>query len=208
MAGRALTSRTQRTAASADELRRSLVAHARELIERDGPAALTMRALANEAGCAVGLPYKVFANRNELVLEVLHADFHELGAAYEELPARAGSGTVADNLAWFAEKLLAVPGVALAHEVVATEDLHRAFAKMARSTGTGPAAWEAVLADYLAAEQRIGRVDDSVDARAFGFLVAGSIHNLIMSGDAYPSPSRARLRKVLRATADAIAPRG
>jgi AcrR family transcriptional regulator len=198
--------RAARSTESIDQLRRRLVDHARTLIERDGPAALTMRALAKEAGCSLGLPYTVFANRNELVLQVLHDDFDHFRGVYDQLVERAGTATVGGNLAWFAEELRAAPAVALAHEVVGDESMHHAFTAMADHTGAGPAVWEDVIARYLAAEQRADRVDRSVDTKAFGFLVAGAIHNLIMSGDAYPPPSPQRLRKVLQATAAAIAP--
>ena len=50
---------------SRDDLRSDLVQVAQRIVARDGAAALTMRALAAEAGCAVGLPYKVFASRDE-----------------------------------------------------------------------------------------------------------------------------------------------
>ena len=49
----------RRTPETTEALRTSLVAHALRLVEREGAPALTMRALAAEAGCAVGLPYKV-----------------------------------------------------------------------------------------------------------------------------------------------------
>ena len=55
-----------------EQLRASLVADTLRVIARDGAAALTMRALAAEAGCAVGLPYKVFTDRHELVGEIVH----------------------------------------------------------------------------------------------------------------------------------------
>jgi hypothetical protein len=45
-----------------------------------------------------------------------------------------------------------------------------------------------------------------VDVDAFGFLLAGAIHNLIMSGDAWPRPSRRQLRRRLDAVAAAITP--
>jgi AcrR family transcriptional regulator len=72
---------------STEELRASLIEHAQRLVERDGAGALTMRALAAEAHCAVGLPYKVFADRRELVMELLRAEFVRLRAAFDELIA-------------------------------------------------------------------------------------------------------------------------
>jgi AcrR family transcriptional regulator len=190
-----------------EELRASLIDNARQLIAREGASALTMRALATDAGCAVGLPYKVFANRDELVIEILHAEFARLAGAYDDLLARAGKGTVGGNLAWFAELLLASPAVGLAHEVSSDEALSEAVAARIHETGVGPGAWETAFAGYLAAEKRAGRIARDVNEDAFGFLLAGALHNLIMSGGAYPRPTPRRLKRLLAETAEAIAPR-
>ena len=62
------------------------------------------------------------------------------------------------------------------------------------------------MADYLAGEQKLGRVAADVDVKAFGFLITGAIHNLIEAGAAYPRPDRRRLRRYLSAVADQLAP--
>lgn len=40
-----------------------------------------MRALAAESGVSVGLPYKVFADRREIVAEIVHGEVAALRAA-------------------------------------------------------------------------------------------------------------------------------
>ncbi len=142
----------RRTAETTEELRASLVEHARRLVAREGPAKLTMRALAAEADCAVGLPYKVFADRQDLMIELVRA-----------------------SLAVFA-------------------DFH--------ATGQGPTLLESLLSDYLAAEQRAGRVSPDVDSSAFGFVLAGSIHHLVVMGDGYPRPTKPKLEQILDAICD------
>lgn len=194
------------TADESAALRASLLEHARRLIARDGGPALTMRALAAEAGCAVGLPYKVFTDRRELVLEIVHAEFARLDAARDQLVARAGTGPLADNLAWFAELMLDSPAVALAREIFADETLTEAVAARVHETGAGPGSFEATFASYLAAEQQPGRVAPEVDADAVGFLLAGAVHNLVVSGPAYPGPTRGQLRQHLAAIADRLRP--
>jgi AcrR family transcriptional regulator len=165
-----------------------------------------MRALAAEAGCATGLAYKVFADRHDLVGAIIHAEFSRLGAASEEFVGRAGTGTVAANLAWFAERLLDSPAVALAQEVSADDTLSKAVRVKVHDTGIGPGAFEAGFAAYLAAEKKAGRVDHAVDVDAFGFLIAGAVHNLIMSGEAWPRTTRRQLKRRLAAVATALAP--
>lgn len=196
----------KRTPETIRELRASLVAHARRLVARGGPAALTMRALAAEAGCAVGLPYKVFADRRDLVAQVIHAEFMALRSLADELDQRVGTGTVGGNLTWFAELLLHSPAVALVQEVLTDEPLRKAVTTRIHDTGAGPASFEAIFAGYLAAEKRAGRVAPDVDQRAFAFLLAGAIHNLIVSDEGYPRPSPRQLRRWLTAVAARLAP--
>ena len=189
-----------------EALRASLVDHARCLIEREGASSLTMRALAAEANCAVGLTYKLFTDRRDLVAQICHAEFKRLADASGELSSRAGTGTVGANLTWFAERLLDSPAVSLAHEILADQDLAKAVTARVHDSGVGPAAFETVFAAYLALEKRDGRVAAEVDEKAFGFLLAGAIHNLIISGTAWPRPSRRQLRRHLDAVVAAIAP--
>lgn len=176
---------------------------------RDGAAALTMRALAAEAGCAVGLPYKIFASRAELVAELVHAEFVRLRAAFDALVADAGTGTVGDNLGRFAELLLDSPAVGLAHDlphdVPHDETLTQDINERAGETGVVTAVTTTVT-DYLAAEKRLGRVEPGLDEQAFGFLISGAVHNLLVSGDPYPKPSLPELKRLLAAVAAQIAP--
>jgi AcrR family transcriptional regulator len=196
----------RRTPETAAQLRASLIAHAQRLVARQGASALTMRALAAEAGCAVGLPYKVFADRRDLVAELVHAEFLEMQSVVDELVARAGTGTIGGNLAWFADLLLASPAVAVAQEVFTDELLMKTVTTRIQETGAGPATFETILTRYLEAEKGFGRVDDDVEAAAFGFVLAGAIHNLIVSGPGYPRPTKRQLRQVLTGIAARLTP--
>ena len=152
----------KRTAETTAALRESLVAHAQRIVAREGASALTMRALAAEAGCAVGLPYKVFVDRRDLIAELVHAEFIEMQAVFDELVARAGTGTIGGNLSWFADVLLTSPAVAVAQEVFADEQLTKIVTARIHETGAGPGSFETILSGYLAAEKRAGRVDPDV----------------------------------------------
>jgi AcrR family transcriptional regulator len=189
----------RRSAETTEELRASLIDHARRLVARDGPAKLTMRALAAEAGCALGLPYKAFADRQDLMVELVHASFGDLRATGDELQRRVGRETVAGNLTWFAEWLLDSPGVALAQHVMSDETLAHSVVAHFRATGEGPTQLESMLSDYLAAEQQAGRVSPEVDTDAFGFVLAGAIHHLVVMGHGYPRPSKRTLAEILAA---------
>jgi hypothetical protein len=114
------------------------------------------------------------------------------------------TGTVASNLAWFSEIILDSPAVALAPEVAGDQALSKAFTAKVHGTGIGPGAFETAFAGYLAAEKRAARIGAEVDTDAFGFLLAGAIHNLIMSGEVWPRPTRRQLQQRLGGIAAAI----
>lgn len=166
-----------------------------------------MRALAAEAGCALGLPYKVFSDRGDLVAQILRTELERLASAGETLIAGAGNGTVAANLAGYAKGILDSPAVALAGEVKSDEVLAARFVHEADQTGTGPGGFQTVFARYLAAEREQARVGTEVDIEAMAFLLAGAVHNLVVSGPAYPRPGRDQFNGYLEALADLIRPR-
>ena len=63
------------------DLRRALVAAARTILERDGPQALSLRAVAREAGVSPAAPYHHFADKAELLNAVAVEGFQELARA-------------------------------------------------------------------------------------------------------------------------------
>jgi AcrR family transcriptional regulator len=198
-------SAAKRTAETTQELRAALLEHAQRLVSQDGASALTMRALAAEAGVSVGLPYKIFADRREIVDEIVAAEMRRFRAAAENLLARAGTYTVGDNLIWFASIVLDSPAAPLAHELHADDQRLESATKVAERTGLSPASFPAVLADYLTVEQRAGRVRDNIDCEAFGFLIAGALHNVLIAGPGWPRPDQRQLKRYLTAAARAIA---
>jgi AcrR family transcriptional regulator len=198
---------SRRSAAQAEELRASLLAHAQRLIAREGAPALTMRALAAEAGCAVGLPYKVFASREELVGALAHLEMQRITAEIAAWAGEAGRHTVGENLARYAAILLETerPALLLAGEI-GDAGLDAAVAGGAHETGL-LASFDTAVAGYLRAEQKLGRVAADVDVTAYGFLVTGAVHNLVVSPPGYPRPAPRTLRRMLSAVARQIAPR-
>jgi AcrR family transcriptional regulator len=63
------------------DLRRALLDAALTIIERDGPTALTLRAVAREAGVSPAAPYHHFHDKNELMLAVSKDGFRRLNDA-------------------------------------------------------------------------------------------------------------------------------
>jgi AcrR family transcriptional regulator len=198
----------RRSSEETQATRDSLVAAALQIVRRAGARALTMRAVAQEAGCSVGLPYKIFANREELVLDLIAAELTEVSRALDGWIRSAGKHTTGGNLDRFASILLESETPALLH---ANEIDDVAFEQRLRGITAESGilrSFDEAIAQYLKEEQRLGRIRSGIDTAAFGFLITGAIHNLVTAGEQYPRPARAALRRYLRSCAEAIAPAG
>src|ERR1044071_9801724 len=73
------------------DLRRALVEAARRLLESEGPTALSLRAVAREAGVSPAAPYHHFKDKCELIDAVAHEGWEELGQAIAKARATAPS---------------------------------------------------------------------------------------------------------------------
>jgi AcrR family transcriptional regulator len=64
---------------------------ARRILESEGPAALSLRAVAREAGVSPAAPYHHFKDKNELLEAVAHEGWMQLGAEVARARAEATS---------------------------------------------------------------------------------------------------------------------
>jgi AcrR family transcriptional regulator len=71
------------------DLRPALLAAARRMLERDGPAALSLREVARRAGVSHNAPYRHFADRAALLAAVAAEGFDTLAARMHEAAAKA-----------------------------------------------------------------------------------------------------------------------
>lgn len=190
-----------RPATDVDALRESLLANARALIARDGLDGLTMRALAAEAGVAVGMSYKAYASRDQLLRDLAWASLRELAAAVEEWAARPG-GQLADRLLEFADLQAASDAPALiAHlsQVAGGEEILRGAVEAGVTRS-----WAAAMTEFLGARQRDGTVREDVDVEAFGFLLTAALHYVLVTDEPFSAPDRATLARYVAAVADQI----
>jgi AcrR family transcriptional regulator len=79
------------------DLSRALVEAARRILEAEGPAALTLRAVAREAGVSPAAPYHHFKDKCELIDAVARQGWEELGEVIAE--ARRNAASPRDALA-------------------------------------------------------------------------------------------------------------
>jgi len=78
------------------DLRRALIAAARRLLEAEGPSALSLRAVAREAGVSPAAPYHHFKDKSELLDAVAHEGWEMLNAALAS--ARVDTQSTHDKL--------------------------------------------------------------------------------------------------------------
>lgn len=79
------------SSAQATDLRSRLVDEAVELLEREGPDALTLRRIARAAGVSHMAPYRHFADKEALLAAVAETGFRELSASMELGAAKAAT---------------------------------------------------------------------------------------------------------------------
>ena len=79
------------------DLRRALIDAARRLLEQEGPTALSLRAVAREAGVSPAAPYHHFKDKGELLDAVAHEGWEMLNSAMVQ--ARGDAVSVKDKMA-------------------------------------------------------------------------------------------------------------
>ena len=109
------------------DLKAALVAHATEILRKQGPDALTLRAVSRAAGVTQAAPYRHFADRRELIAATAEAGFQRLQERMLETvgqaQGRVGLKQVAIAYVAFALENAAVYRVMFGPEVANTDDL-------------------------------------------------------------------------------------
>ncbi|MFF5447819.1 TetR/AcrR family transcriptional regulator [Streptomyces sp. NPDC012888] len=180
------------------ELRERLFAAAERVLARDGAGALTSRAVTDEAGCAKGVLHAHFEGFDTFVADLVLSRFETAAALALDLPARAGEGSVVENLAEVSGAVLSLdPGlVGLAvTRPVAAQRVREAW----RAGAPGFGVIEECVARYLRAEQDAGRAPAGLDAGSAALALVGTLHHLLMTGPEEPAASRERVGRLLRA---------
>lgn len=147
--------------------RQEILQAAERVIRTQGLASVTTRQISQGAGCSEGALYVHFQGRLELLLAMLEETLPTMLGPLETLSQSVGRGTPHANLSKALEGVYgfhqrATPLVA---GVFADPKLHAAYRASLSKQGKGPHLSLKVLKDYIAAEQRRGRIDNGVDAR-------------------------------------------
>ncbi|OXM65965.1 TetR/AcrR family transcriptional regulator [Amycolatopsis vastitatis] len=158
------------------DVRKQLFDAAARVLLRDGPNALTSRAVTAEADVAKGVLHRHFTDFDAFLAELVTDRITRLADQAALLQASAGTRTVAENLVDALTEVFNPLSLALTSLVFSRDELRNRL----RRTGDGlPLLVEAreMLAGYLAAEREQGRiaVDADVDSLALSLIGAGHL---------------------------------
>ncbi|MCZ4119718.1 TetR/AcrR family transcriptional regulator [Streptomyces sp. H39-S7] len=179
------------------DVRRRLFAAAEQVLAREGPAALTSRAITGEANCAKGMLHAHFAGLDEFVAELVLDRFARTARQARELPRLAGRDTVAGNLVTVALALLTSAGPTVASLAVTRPAASLRIRQALEAGAPGFATIQGSIAEYLDAEQRLGRLVDGTDTPAVALALVGTVHHLLMTTPVDAPDARAQVERLV-----------
>jgi AcrR family transcriptional regulator len=164
------------TGVAIPDVRQQLFDAAERVLRQAGPAGLTSRAVTTEAGCAKGVLHRHFADFDAFLLELVADRTARLEGQAQALRGAVGTGTVTGNLATALTGVFGSVAVAMVGLLIFRDDL-RARLRQRYPAGI-PLLNEAgaMVRDYLALEQRAGRIRADADLDALGLGLIGSGH--------------------------------
>jgi len=192
------------TGVALQDAREQLFAAAERILHRDGPQALTSRAVTTEAGCAKGVLHRHFADFDDFLAELVRDRITQLELRRPALLAAAGTGTVAGNVTAELTGLFGSVAVAIVALITFRDDLR---ARLRTTTPVGvPLLTEAgaLLASYLAAERDLGRLAWDADVTTLAPTLLGASHLLFAGGAPSPPDPEAVQRTVTTVLASAL----
>ncbi|HEU5032263.1 MAG TPA: TetR family transcriptional regulator [Spirillospora sp.] len=186
------------------DARQQLFDAAERVLLRDGPNALTSRAVTTEAGCAKGVLHRHFSDFDTFLAELVEDRIARVEAQEAALRAAAGTGTVTGNLAEALTSVFESVAVAIVALITSRDEL-RAKLRATRPTGV-PLASEAtaMIASYLAAERELGRIAADADIDTLAPMLVGAGH-LVFADRTGPRPDAEAVRKVVTTTIAGVA---
>jgi AcrR family transcriptional regulator len=177
------------------DVREQLFDAAERVLLRDGPSALTSRAVTDEANVAKGVLHRHFDDFDAFLAEFVLDRVNRMDAQAAALREAAGTGTVIDNIA---DALTAVFGsVAVAIVPLVTFRLQLRV-RLRRDWPAGvPVLTDAaiMIANYLTAERDLGRVSAIAEPDGLAPMLIGTGH--LLFADRTNQPDAATLRKMV-----------
>lgn len=197
------------TGGEAEAIREHILDAALRVIQSEGLAAASTRAIASEAGIAPGTLYNYFGDRLQLVAQSILRRIHVLSLPAGELELQPGKGSIASNLHIFVKHAAIaldelVPLTASAFSD--TELLSALRTEMMNADNAfNPGKY---VQEYLLEERKIGRVTKETDCGAVASTIISICHDRafqrFLIGDT--RKTEAKLKEI-EFIAEAITPR-
>jgi AcrR family transcriptional regulator len=168
------------------DVRDQLFDAAERVLLREGPNALTSRAVTAEAGCAKGVLHRHFENFDAFLAELVLDRRDRMRTQAAALRAAAGTGTIVGNLGDALTALFSSVAVAMVALVTFRLELR---VRLRRAWPAGiPLLTEAVemVADYLTAERDLGRIAADADVDVLAPTLIGAAHLLFADRTGQP----------------------
>lgn len=185
------------------DVRDQLFDAAERVLLRDGPDALTSRAVTAEAGVAKGVLHRHFPDFDAFLAALVVSHIERLDGRSSALRAAAGTESVTDNLALALADVLDPSAIGVITLVCSRHEL---LARLRLSTPAGiPLATEItkMIAAYLTAERGLGRIALEADVDTLAITLVGSAHLLAAGRDGVPLDPDA-LRDLINTATDSI----
>lgn len=175
--------------------RSQIVAAARRCFSRDGFHQTSMPDIAAEAGVSVGAPYRYFASKEEIIVEIAGDAFRVMFDPVERLVDAADAVTVADLVAAAVAPVSGDLAVDRAGRTVPVDELLRcavqAWGELLRHEGLrqhAEAGFEHVrgrIAEALRSGQRAGSVPSELDPDRGARVVMALLHGFVLQHTAF-----------------------
>jgi AcrR family transcriptional regulator len=160
------------------DVREQLFGAAERILLRDGPSALTSRAVTAEAGVAKGVLHRHFADFSDFLAELVLDRAARIEGQAAALRDQAGTGSVAGHVGAALTSLFSSVAVEMVALLTFRDDLRARL----RAAGAAriPVLTEAtaMIAAYLAAERDRGRVAAGADVGTLALTLIGAGHLL------------------------------
>jgi AcrR family transcriptional regulator len=185
------------------DARRQLFDAADRILLRDGPDALTSRAVTTEAGVAKGVLHRHFTDFDDFLAQLVLDRADLLIGQAADLRNSAGTGSVVGHLADALTAMFQPVAVSIVALLIFRDDL-RARLRQTWPTGV-PLLTEAVrmTATYLRAEQAEGRIAAEADIDSLALTLIGAAHLLFADRTGAP-PSPDAVRKMVTTVTGAV----
>lgn len=187
------------------DARRQLFDAAERVLLRDGPSALTSRAVTTEADVAKGVLHRYFTDFDAFLAELVRDRIARIGSQAAALRDSAGTGTVAGNLTGALTDLFDSVAVAIVGLVIFRDEL-RARLRQAGPAHGLPVLTEAaaMIAAYLADECEMGRIAADADVDSLALSLIGAGHLLFAGREGAPPEAGAVDKVVITVMADVL----